>query len=147
MSLSEKIFNPFVKFAIVAAIVSLCGLVDSIYLTVHHYTAEPVPCSLVAGCEMVLTSQYATMGDIPLGVFGIAGYLSAFLLSLLTIFGKTKAWILLGLQVVAMALFTSWLLYLQAYVIKAFCQFCLLSAATTFTLLIIVLVSRFWRAR
>jgi uncharacterized membrane protein len=147
MTISEKFFNPFVKFAVVAAFISLIGLGDSIYLTVHHYTAEPVPCSIVAGCETVLTSSYATLAGIPLGIFGIAGYLLVFLLSLLTAFGKTKAWLLFGFQVILMALFTSWLLYLQGFVIGAFCQFCLLSAVTTFTLLIIALVSKFWRAR
>lgn len=146
MTISEKLFNPFVKFAVVAAFVSLIGLGDSIYLTVHHYTAEPVPCSIVAGCETVLTSAYATLGGIPLGIFGIAGYLLAFGLSLLTIFGKKKAWLLFGFQVILMALFTGWLLYLQGFVIGAFCQFCLLSALTTFTLLIVALISKFWRA-
>lgn len=147
MTVSEKLFNPFVKFAAVAAFVSLIGLGDSVYLTIHHYTAEPVPCSIVAGCEMVLTSPYATLAGIPLGILGIGGYLLVFLLSLLTIFGKQKAWLVLGFQVVLMALFTGWLLYLQGFVIGAFCQFCLLSALTTFTLLIIALVSKFWRAR
>lgn len=147
MTISEKLFNPFVKFAVVAALVSLAGLADSVYLTVHHYTAEPVPCSIVAGCETVLTSQYATLAGIPLGIFGIAAYLLVFLLSLLTIFGKTKAWFIFGLQVILMALFTSWLLYLQGFVIGAFCQFCLLSAVTTFTLFILALVSKFWRAK
>jgi uncharacterized membrane protein len=33
---------------------------------------------------------------------------------------------------------TLWLLYLQAFVIKAFCQFCLLSAAVTIALTLLI---------
>ena len=54
------------KLPIAAAIVALAGLVDSIYLTVHHLTAEPVPCSIISGCETVLTSSYAEMAGVPL---------------------------------------------------------------------------------
>jgi uncharacterized membrane protein len=42
-----------------------------------------------------------------------------------------------------MSLFTLWLVYLQAFVIEAFCQFCLLSTATTGALLFIFIVSKF----
>jgi uncharacterized membrane protein len=35
-----------------------------------------------------------------------------------------------------------WLLYVQAFVLHAFCQYCLLSAAITTLLLVIVIVRR-----
>jgi uncharacterized membrane protein len=41
-----------------------------------------------------------------------------------------------------MAAFAVWLIYLQGFVIGAFCQFCLLSAATSFTLFILFLISK-----
>jgi uncharacterized membrane protein len=145
-SITENIFNPFKKFALAAALVALVGLGDAVYLTINHYTARPVPCSIVSGCETVLTSQYATIAGIPLALFGAGAYLVAFLLALLTAFGNRKTWLLFGVQVLLMSAFSIWLLYLQAMVIGAFCQFCLLSAAVTFTLLIIALVSRFWRS-
>jgi len=146
MSSTENVFNPFKKYAMLAAIVALGGIVDAVYLTVHHYTARPVPCSIVSGCETVLTSQYATIAGIPLALFGAAAYLAALLLAVLTIFGRRKAWLLFGIQTILMAAFTAWLLYLQGVVLEAFCQFCLLSALVTLTLLIIALVSRFWRS-
>lgn len=133
------------KLSVVAAIVALAGLADSVYLTVHHLTAEPVPCTIVAGCETVLTSSYAQLGGVPLAAFGAAAYFVAFALALLTAFGNRLTWMLFGIQVVIMALFTAWLIYLQAYVIGAFCQFCLISAATTFTMLGLFIASRFTR--
>jgi uncharacterized membrane protein len=131
------------KLPVVGAIVALVGLADSTYLTIHHLTAEPVPCTLVAGCETVLTSSYAVIGGIPLAAFGAAAYFIAFSLALLTAFGNRMTWMLFGIQVVLMSIFTAWLLYLQGFVIGAFCQFCLISAATTFTMLIIYIASRF----
>ena len=130
------------KLPLAAALVSLVGVADAAYLTVHHYTNEPVPCSLVAGCETVLTSQYAEVAGIPLAAFGAAAYFVAFSLALLAAFGNRSMWSLFGIQISLMAAFTAWLIYLQGFVIGAFCQFCLLSAATTFTLLILFIISK-----
>ena len=133
------------KLPALAAVVALVGVADAVYLTVHHLTAEPVPCGITGGCETVLTSSYAEIAGIPLAAFGAAAYFAAFSLALLAAFGNRMTWMMFGVQVVLMAAFTSWLLYLQAYVIGAFCQFCLVSAATTFTMLGIFIASRFTR--
>ena len=130
------------KLPVVAAIVALAGLADAAYLTVHHLTAEPVPCSIISGCETVLTSPYAEIADVPLAAFGAIAYFVAFALALLAAFGNRIMWTLFGIQVVLMSLFTAWLIYLQGFVIGAFCQFCLISALTTFTMLAIFIVSR-----
>ncbi len=133
--------------AILAAIVALAGIADAAYLTIHHYTAEPVPCSVFEGCEQVLNSQYATIGGVPLAIFGLIAYFTVFSLALLTIFGNRMMWRLFGAQVVIMAGFSAWLLYVQAALIGAFCQFCLLSALITTMLLIIFVVSLFRRTK
>jgi uncharacterized membrane protein len=131
------------KLPVVAAVLTLIGLADSVYLTVHHYTAEPVPCSIIEGCETVLTSSYAEIAGIPLAAFGALAYFAAFSLAILTAFGNRAMWTLFGVQTVIMAAFTVWLIYLQAFVIHAFCQFCLLSAFTTLGLLIVFIASKF----
>ena len=135
--------NAVGKLPLLAAAVALIGLADSIYLTIHHYTGEKVPCSIVAGCEQVLTSSYAEIAGFPLAAFGALAYFVAFALAILTAFGNRLTWTLFSVQVVLMTVFTAWLFYLQASVIGAFCQFCLLSAATTLTLFFIVLISKF----
>lgn len=136
-----------VKLPLAAAFVALVGLADAVYLTVHHFTAEPVPCTIVAGCETVLTSSYAEIAGIPLAAFGALAYFIAFSLALLAGFGNRMMWTLFGIQVALMSIFTAWLIYLQAFVIGAFCQFCLLSALTTFTMLAIFIASRMPRFR
>ena len=126
-----------------AAIIALVGVADSVYLTAHHYTAEPVPCSIIEGCEQVLTSGYAEIAGFPLAAFGAAAYFAAFSLALLTAFGYRSLWGLYGIQATIMAIFSVWLIYIQCIVVGAFCQFCLLSAAASFTLFILYLFSRY----
>ena len=135
------------KLSLAAAFAALIGLVDSVYLTVNHFTSGVVPCSIVSGCETVLTSQYAEIQGVPLAALGSLAYFVAFSLSILAAFGNRLMWTLFGIQVVLMSLVTVVLLYLQAFVIQAFCQFCLLSALTTFTMLAIFLVSRLSRSK
>ena len=139
--------NSIAKLPLLAAVVALIGLADAIYLTIKHFTGEKVPCSVVEGCEQVLTSSYAEIAGVPLAILGAAAYFIAFSLAILAAFGNRQTWTLFGVQVSVMAIFSVWLVYLQGFVIGAFCQFCLVSAATTFTLLIIYLISRFDRFR
>lgn len=133
---------PKTWLAIAAIIVAIAGLADSVYLTVHHFTAEPVPCSLIEGCEMVLTSQYAEFQGVPIALIGAFGYFIAFSLALLAIYGY-RTWPLFGIQVTIMAIVSAVLVYVQAAWIGAFCQFCLISAATSVLLFLIFVISLF----
>jgi uncharacterized membrane protein len=133
------------KLPLAAALVALVGLADSVYLSVKHFTAEPVPCSIVEGCEQVLTSSYAEIAGVPIAALGAAAYFLAFSLAILAAYGNRSTWTLFGVQALIMAAASAWLIYLQAAVIGAFCQFCLLSAATSFTLFIIFLASKYFR--
>ncbi|HSS19634.1 MAG TPA: vitamin K epoxide reductase family protein [Pyrinomonadaceae bacterium] len=121
-----------------AALVSLIGLGDAIYLTVEHMSGRSVPCTIVAGCEEVLTSRYATLGGYPLAGLGALAYFVVFSLATLRAFGYKGTGKLLLAVVGMMFLTTLWLLYLQAFVIHHFCQFCLLSALVTTTLTLLV---------
>ena len=125
----------------IASAVGVIGLADAIYLTVHHYTATAVPCGLTGGCETVLTSAYAEIFGLPLGVYGAAAYFTAFALAFLAAYGNDLAWKLFGGPATSMVLFSAWLIFVQAYYINAWCQFCLLSALTSTTLFILYIVS------
>lgn len=144
---SNETGGTIAKLPLLAAVVALFGLADAIYLTIHHYTAVAVPCGETFDCGAVLNSQYAEVAGIPLAIFGAAAYFAAFALAILTAFGNRATWRLFGVQVTLMLLFTAWLVYLQAFVIEAYCQFCLLSAATTLVLFTIFSISKFLRLR
>jgi uncharacterized membrane protein len=127
----------------VAAVVSLIGLADSIYLTVEHLSGRSVRCTLVSGCSEVLSSPYATLRGVPLAAIGAIAYFTVFSLATLAAFGYRGLGRLLTPIVSAMFLTTLWLLYLQAFVIGHFCQFCLLSALVTTTLLLLVIAAHY----
>ena len=126
-----------------AAFLAVIGLVDSIYLTVTHLTGEDVTCLASSGCSEVLSSAYSSVGKIPLGAFGILGYFAAFSLATLAAFGYARALTLLRVVVAGMLATTLWLLYVQAFILHAFCDFCLLSAGLTMSLSAIVTIGYF----
>jgi uncharacterized membrane protein len=126
----------------VAALVSLAGLADSVYLTVEHISGRSVKCTVVSGCSEVLSSPYASVRGVPLALIGAVAYFSAFSLATLAAFDYKLAGSLLTPLVGLMFLITLWLFYLQAFVIGHFCQFCLLSAILTTILTVLVLIAR-----
>jgi uncharacterized membrane protein len=125
-----------------AAAVSLIGLFDSIYLTIEHLSGRSVKCTIVHGCSEVLSSPYASFRGIPLALAGAIAYFIVFSLGTLAAFGYKSAGRFLPIVVGLMFLTTLWLFYLQAVVIKAFCQFCLLSALVTVVLTTLVFFAR-----
>lgn len=130
----------------IAAFVALIGLADAIYLTVEHVSGRSVRCTL-SGCSEVLSSSYATVRGFPLAGIGAAAYFVVFSLATLAAFGYKGMGSLLTLIVGAMFLTTLWLLYLQAFVIGHFCQYCLLSALVTTTLSVLVVFARAGKRR
>jgi uncharacterized membrane protein len=58
-------------------VLSLIGLVVSIYLTVYHYTNFTLACPNhgIINCENVLSSPYATLFGLPIAIYGIIFFL------------------------------------------------------------------------
>jgi uncharacterized membrane protein len=139
--------RPHVYLYMAAVLLSLVGLADAIYLTVEHLAGRAVRCTITSGCEEVLTSRYATIGGMPLAALGALAYFIVFSLATLAIFGNQIARTLLFYVVALMFAFTIWLFIIQAFILHAFCQFCLLSGAVTFLLALIVTADRFYLKR
>jgi uncharacterized membrane protein len=129
-------------FSVAALLFSLVGLGDASYLTAKHMAGSSVPCSILNGCELVLSSQYAEFYGIPTAAFGAIAYFAAFSLVLLVFFGHSKLWSIFGVLALLMFLFSLWLVYLQAFVIGSFCQYCLLSAVTSTLLFVLFTLSK-----
>ena len=128
-------------FFAVAAVVALAGLADATYLTIAHLSGETAVCGDSAGCSTVLGSRYASVGGVPTAAFGAIAYFVAFSLAVLSAYGFARAPSLLAVVVACMFVGTLGFLYLQAFVLHAFCPFCLLSAAVTFVLAGLVLAT------
>ena len=116
----------------ITAIIALAGLADATYLTVSHMAGDDSVCGASKTCSVVLGSKYAAVAGIPTAAFGVVAYFAAFSAATLAAFGYDRARIFLMWLVTAMFLATLWFLYLQAFVLHAFCPFCLFSAAVTF---------------
>lgn len=145
--MSAQIRNRARLLYAVAALLALVGLADALYLTVQHITGRGAECGYFASCDAVLTSSYATVGGVPIALFGLVAYFAAFSLATLAAFKYARARMLLTLLVAAMFLVTLWLVLVQAFVLRAFCDYCLLSAATVFLLTLTVALARFLERR
>ena len=131
--------------AIVMALIALLGLADATYLTVMHLAGDDALCGSSAGCSEVLGSVYASVGGIPTAAFGAVAYFVVFSAAVCVAFGYRRARTVLVIAVAGMFLATLGFLGLQAFVLHAFCPFCLLSAAFTFLLAGVVVAT--WTVR
>jgi len=117
-----------------AAIVSVAGLADATYLAVQALTGETLSCGGSPDCFRVLGSSYAKVGGVPVALLGTVAYFSVFAFATFAAFGYARARTFLIPTVGAMFLATLWFLYVQAFVLHAYCRYCLFSAAITFLL-------------
>src|SRR5216117_1707704 len=118
----------------VAAIVSLAGLADAAYLSVQALTGETLSCGGSPDCFRVLGSAYAKVGGVPVALLGALAYFTVFAFATFAAFGYARARMFLIPIIGAMFLATLWFLYVQAFVLHAYCRYCLFSAAITFLL-------------
>ena len=111
---------------------SFFGFLDSAYLTFEHYSGVIPPCSIVSGCERVLTSAYALIGSVPVSLIGVGYYLALLAVAIAYLETKKPLFlkIIFGLSVAGMIAYL-WFVYLQVFVIQALCLYCLFSALMT----------------
>jgi uncharacterized membrane protein len=125
----------------ISAIVALAGLADATYLTVQALTGETLVCGGSPDCFRVLGSSYARVGGIPVALFGSLAYFSVFSFATFAAFGYGRARTFLSVTVSGMFAVTLWLLYVQAFMLHAFCRYCLFSAALIFMLAALVVLT------
>ena len=133
---SLKSLTAIPKWAVIAfTVFSLIGFFDATFLTIEHYRGVVPPCSVLKGCEQVTTSQYATVGPVPLALFGAIYYGVLFFLTI-AYFDTRKEMIVriaAGLTTIGF-LASLYFVYLQLFVIQAICLYCMISAVSSFLL-------------
>lgn len=133
----------------VVAILALLGGLVSLYMLAYALgLTGPVICG-IGDCEAVQSSPYSRMGPIPVAAFGVVGYLVLMVVSLLGLQpasggSRIVRWALLGGGVLGVA-FSAYLTYLEAFVIHAWCQWCV-SSAVIMVLAFLAIVPEFRRA-
>lgn len=119
---------------VLTACISVAGLAEATYLTVLALTGETAVCGGSPDCFHVLGSSYAKIGPFPVASLGAAAYFAVFTFATFAAFGYQTARKFLALTISLMFLFTLWLLGVQAFLLHAFCRYCLVSAAMVFLL-------------
>jgi uncharacterized membrane protein len=114
------------------ALLALAGFLISGYMLAYALGwTGPVICG-VGDCEAVQSSEYARIGPIPVALFGVLGYLALLVVSLAGIQpagvrSRAVPRLLLAGSLLGLG-FSIYLTYLEAFVIYAWCQWCVASA-------------------
>src|SRR5204862_6619844 len=132
------------RIAIVAVVAACFGQVHSGYLTIKHLQGSYIRCG--DDCSAVLGSKYAEgVAGVPLADFGAMAYMAVIVAAVFAARGSTLGRQILAVMATTMAQVSLWLLDHQAFVIHAFCKYCLASAAASFCFAGLVLIERLHR--
>jgi len=126
---------------VLIAILAFVGMIDALFLSIKR-NAGPIPCHITHGCTDVLTSKYSEIAGLPLSWLGLAFYVTVFSLAVFTLFEDPKNYSDLPLSAIfylsGVGLIISALLVgIQAFVLRAFCEYCLLSAALVLSIFLL----------
>lgn len=127
-------------------VLALAGVAVAGYLTYVHYQPAALFCT-IGGCETVQTSKYATLAGVPIAILGLGMYLAVLALGIARRARpewQSPATMGAFTLVLAGTLYAAYLTYLEIWVIKAICQWCVVSAILTLGILITEGVS-LWR--
>ena len=139
---------------VVMAVLATIGVIDTGSITLNRWgVIGSLSCPGGAeGCDKVLNSPWGSVFGQPLSLFGLLAYGSVLVMALLPLVLKGEArtsvnglsWWGLFLLSAGMAIFSLVLVGVMAFQIKAFCTFCLMSAAISLTLFVLSLIGGEW---
>ena len=130
------------------------GAIETAYLTIIKLSGDAA-CP-TEGCDQVLNSPYAEILGIPLTIFGFLAYVTMAIMAAAplainpeqnkSLRLRVEQWTWLGLfaGATAMTIFSSYLMYLLAFKIKALCIYCIASALFSLSFLIFTLMGHAW---
>ncbi len=128
-------------------LISLAGLFLGIYLTLYKFGVIGSLVCNVGSCEQVQTSRWSVFLGLPVATWGVGFYALMLVLAIAGLqprFADSRS---LSLVLVLLTgwgvLFTAWLNYLEGFVIHAWCEWCLGSAAMVVLLFVLALLD--WR--
>ncbi len=132
-----------------ALILVVVGLLVSGYLSYVKLLNVPIICSenQTFSCSTVQASKWSTLAGIPIAYLGFGLYL---LIGTLLLLEERIAFLEDNGRLIVFTLglfgwmFSMWLVYIQAFIILAFCQWCL-GHELNFTILFGVILYRLWQ--
>lgn len=116
----------------VIAVLSMAGFFVAFYLLAHSLGWVGSLMCGVGDCAAVQASKWAKLGPLPVPLLGIGGYAAMLAVAFWGVqpSGRSSpavSVLLLAFGTIALG-FSAWFTYLEAYVIRAWCQWCVTSA-------------------
>ena len=106
------------------AVVAAAGAAVAGYLTYVHYRPTALICTGGGGCETVQESSYAELAGVPIALLGLCAYLAV--IALVVWDAPVARTVTAGIALAAVG-FAVYLVVLQAFVIDAWCVWCLVN--------------------
>lgn len=123
----------------VFSVLGVAGVMVSAYVWYKQVTSGPVLC-LGSGCAEVIRSRYGRLMGIPNGALGVAYFVSVVLIPLLDAYIPDLRPLAVLVTSLALVLYL-YLTYLQFFVLRALCTWCLTSAGLTAAIFVTFLLT------
>lgn len=135
------------RLAIPLALLALAGLAVAGYLTFEKLSGRTGACIVGSGCDVVNSSPYAVVLGIPVAAFGVA-WSAAALVAVLAWWRSGRRFWMLALYAGGLigVIFEVYLVYLELFVIRAVCSWCVIYGVTVVLGWLLAIVG-LWRTR
>jgi len=119
-------------------LLSIGGFADAAFLAIQHYRGGGLICGPFGDCGAVTTSRYSAFAGIPVALLGGLFYLALILL-IVAYFdsGKERFLTLSAILTFPGFLVSAVFVYLQLFVLHAFCFYCMVSALFCTVLMVV----------
>ena len=122
---------------------ALLGFADALFIFIEKSLGGPIPCFIGTGCDTVANSPYSKLFGIPLAVYGMVFYLVTGIITLLYLDTQRAFFARLIFLVTGIGFLMSlYFIYIQKFLIGAFCMYCVISAVIAILLFGLGIVSR-----
>lgn len=113
-------------------LLSILGAIDSVYLWIIKLVNKPTLCIQGVGdCWSVNTSKYSEINGVPISILGAAAYLLIIIVVIfenrIELVKRNSTLAVFGITLIGVV-YSAYLTYLEIWIIRAICPFCILSA-------------------
>ena len=127
---------------IVLAVLFFVSLISSAMLVLYDFKPLPLICDVGEGCYTVKNSPYNTLFlNVPNEYLALGFFLVMFLLAISQLIRATERKnLVMNSGIVLISIFAVYSIYLQAFVIKAYCKYCMVMDISALLALVLILV-------
>ena len=116
----------------IVATLALAGIFVALYLTLYKLGLIGELSCRIGSCETVNSTPWATFLGAPVAAWGVGFYVVTFVVAMAGVQSRFADSPRVGLALVLLSgfgvAFSAWLTYLELFVIRAICQWCVVSA-------------------